>query len=169
MDNVRVNRATSKGLNLRVERMVKWRSHHPRNEPTPTRDVASVQRFVIRRPTISLHILASLPNKVEVVRAWPEFGVSMSGAVRACRHGQANRWLFRTVYRCLLPWSRHGRSGSEYVASAFERFASMPDHVVALDSRRDNGNVHGPRRKSLNPKAARPAAPCATYCYPDGA
>ena len=24
----------------------------------------------------------------------------------------------------------------------------------------------GPRRKSLFPKAARPAAPCATYCYP---
>ena len=24
----------------------------------------------------------------------------------------------------------------------------------------------GPRRKSLCPKAARPAAPCATYCYP---
>ena len=28
------------------------------------------------------YILASLPNEVEVVRAWPEFGVSMSGAVR---------------------------------------------------------------------------------------
>ena len=26
----------------------------------------------------------------------------------------------------------------------------------------------GPRRKSLFSKAARPAAPCATYCYPDG-
>ena len=47
-DNARVNRATGKGLNLRVERMVKWRSHHPRNEPVPPRDVASVQRFVIQ-------------------------------------------------------------------------------------------------------------------------
>ena len=56
---------------------------HPRNESAPTRDVASVQRIVIPRPTTSLsHILASLPNKVEVVRAWSEFEVSMSGSVR---------------------------------------------------------------------------------------
>ena len=25
--------------------------------------------------------------------------------------------------------------------------------------------ITGPRRKTLFPKAARPAAPCATYCY----
>ena len=29
-------------------------ANHPRNEPTPTRDVASVQRIVIPRPTTSL-------------------------------------------------------------------------------------------------------------------
>ena len=30
----------------------------------------------------ALHILASLPNEVEVARAWPEFVASMSSAVR---------------------------------------------------------------------------------------
>ena len=38
----------------------------------------------------------------------------------------------------MLPWLRHGRSGSEHVASAFEGTLSMSDHVVTLDSRRDN-------------------------------
>ena len=55
VDNARVNRATGKGLNLRVEWMVKSAiADHPRNEPTQPRDVASVQRIVIPRPTISL-------------------------------------------------------------------------------------------------------------------
>ena len=64
--NVLVNRATGKGVNLRVERMVKWRSHHPRNEPAATRDVASVQRFVIQITGHSaLNILPNWPTEVE--------------------------------------------------------------------------------------------------------
>ena len=69
-DNARVNRATSKGANLRVERMVKLaKANHPRNEPTPTRDVASVQRIVIQtvgRPATD--ILATPRIEVEHVR-----------------------------------------------------------------------------------------------------
>ena len=43
----------------------------------------------------------------------------------------------------------------------------MPDHVVTLDSQRDNVNVHRAAAKIMQAgKAARPAAPCATYCYP---
>ena len=165
-DNARVNRATGKGLNLRVERMVKWRSHHPRNEPTPPRDVASVQRIVIPRPTTSLsHILASLPNEVEFAQAWPEFGRACPVMFEFGRHGQAIRWLFRTVYRCLLPRLRHGRSRSEHVAIAFEGIVSMSDYAVAMDSRRDNGSDHRARTIIVASKHARkPGFACIT-CY----
>ena len=116
---------------------------HPRNEPAPTRDVASVQRFVIPRPTTSLsHILASLANEVEFAQAWPEFGRACTVMFELGRHGQAIRWLFRTVYRCLLPRLRHGRSRPEHVASAFEGIVSMSDYAVAMDSRRDNARVN---------------------------
>ena len=53
------------------------------------------------------HILASLPNEVEVVRARSEFSAVMSDfGLR----GQAIRWLFRSAHPCLLPRLRHGRT-----------------------------------------------------------
>ena len=48
--------------------MVKWRSHHPRNDLAAKACVASVQRFVIQtaHPSRS-HILASWPIEVEIL------------------------------------------------------------------------------------------------------
>ena len=117
----------------------------------PTRDVASVQRIVIPRPTTSLsHILASLPNEVEFAQAWPEFGRGCPVMLEFGRHGQAIRRLFRTVYRCLLPRLRNGRSRSEHAASAFEGIVSMSDYAVAMDSRRDNARVNRATSKGVN-------------------
>ena len=142
---------------------------HSRNEPTSTRDVASVQRIVIRRPTTSLsHILASLPNEVEFAQAWPEFGRACPVMFEFGRHGQAIRWLFRTVYRCLLPRLRHGRSRSEHFASAFEGIVSMSDYAVAMDSRRDNGSDHRARTIIVASKHARkPGFACITLLCAD--
>ena len=39
---------------------------------------------------------------------------------------------------------------------------------VQLPVSRITARFTGPRRKSLFPKATRPGAPCATYCYLDG-
>ena len=48
--------------------MVKWRSHHPRNDLAGKECVASVQRFVIQiAHSLRSHILASRPIEVEHV------------------------------------------------------------------------------------------------------
>ena len=39
-------------------------------------------------------------------------------------------------------------------------------HSISKDSGRITATFTGPRQTSFFPKAARPAAPCATYCYP---
>jgi hypothetical protein len=39
------------------------------------------------------------------------------------------------------------------------------EYGLVINSSWITATFTGPRRKSLFPKAARPAAPCATYCY----
>ena len=111
LDNARVNRATSKGLNLRVERMVKWRSQPSaeRAGPDATCRFGSTHCYP-STDDFALYILASLPDEVELVRVWSEFSAVMRELGRRGRRGQANRWLFRTAYPCLLPRLRHGRT-----------------------------------------------------------
>ena len=92
--------------------MVKWRSHHPRNEPAPTRDVASVQRFVIQTANhLISNILANRPTEVEhdpsMTSAW-----WFRRAIRAfCRFGHGMLAAAKTRFRMSM---------SESELSAFE-------------------------------------------------
>ena len=96
-------------------------ANHPRNEPTPTRDVASVQRFVIQITGHSVpHILANWPIEVEHI-------VSKNRAPRV--HGGFAKRSADPVTEDLLPRSRDpdracpniGRAAFEHEPSAFER------------------------------------------------
>ena len=55
-------------------------------------------------------------------------------------------------------WMGCKPSGRIFVTSDWVK---IPSRVLGVIT----ATFTGPRRKSLFPKAARPAAPCATYCY----
>ena len=66
--------------------------------------------------------------------------------------------------------------GDEHVIALWNQSADLPSEWLLFDNEhdvarhrapnRDNGNVHRAAAKDMQAeKAARPAAPCATYCY----
>ena len=118
--------------------MVKWRSHHPRNEPAPTRDVASVERFVIQTANHSGSIiLANQPIEVE----------HDAGMARApCPHGgfaESTGRFVNSATECMLP---HFSTLIEHWPSAFEHHRICAERVRAWPS----ATLHQPSMTDLS-------------------
>ena len=118
-------------------------ANHPRNEPTPPRDVASVQRFVIQiTGHAAPNILASRPVEVE-------HDVRMDRA--PCVHGGFAERSARSaapVNECLLPRLRP--SVPEYKRSAFEQGPSAFDHELSMAERNFASVEYEPSMTDLN-------------------
>ena len=113
-------------------------ANHPRNEPTPPRDVASVQRFVIQTANHpGSNILANQPIEVE----------HDPGMARApCPHGgfaESTGRFVNSATECMLP---HFSTLIEHWPSAFEHHRICAERVRAWPS----ATLHQPSMTDLS-------------------